>query len=626
MRVCTLLVLLSGIALGQVPSSNHVWIITEENHSFEEVIGDSSMPYYNTLAAQNGLATEYYSNHHNSLTALMWLVAGQPITTDDNATSCFDVNNVVRRVLLQGLTWKSYQVDLPYAGFAGLSWLNYVRRHNPLIDFTDSCSGAQALNSVPYTQLATDMQNNDTANFIYISPNLDEDAHDGTLPQADQWLSQELPAILARPEFAPGGDGLLFIVWDEGDIANDSRCSARLSSGCGGKIATLVIGPQVRPHYQSAVRYDHANLLRTVCDALGVTSCPGEAALAIPMADFFNTVNIVAPLPNARVASPVHIQAATNNGSAVNAVQVYVDDVLNYQVSGSTIDTMRPLSAGKHHVVLQSWDANGGIHKSGVYVTVQPEAVIVNSPLPNATVMSPVAVVATAGGKNPVQTMQIYIDNALAYQINAGAVNTTVPMTSGSHHVVVQAGDSSGGTTKTGMNISVSAPTITIAKPAVNAQLYSPLQIVANTQDTNPIFAVQVYVDDTLQYEFSGTGLEFPMAIPPGTHSLVVQAWDSAGGIYKQRETITVKPVNVKISSPLNNASTSSPVQINASVPTNSPVYTMQVYVDNALQYQTNGTAVNTALTMSSGQHLVVVQAWDNGGGTWKSSAQITVQ
>jgi hypothetical protein len=163
-------------------------------------------------------------------------------------------------------------------------------------------------------------------------------------------------------------------------------------------------------------------------------------------------------------------------------------------------------------------------------------------------------------------------------------------------------------------------------KPAVNAQLYSPLQIVANTQDANPIYAVQVYVDDTLQYEFSGTGLQVPMAIPPGTHSLVVQAWDSAGGIYKRRETITVKPVNVKISSPLNNASSSSPVQITASVPSSSPVYAMQVYVDNALQYQTNRTVVNTALTMSSGPHLVVVQAWDNGGGTWKSSAQITVQ
>ena len=30
-----------------VPRSKHVWIITEENHSYEKVIGNTSMPYYN---------------------------------------------------------------------------------------------------------------------------------------------------------------------------------------------------------------------------------------------------------------------------------------------------------------------------------------------------------------------------------------------------------------------------------------------------------------------------------------------------------------------------------------------------------------------------------------------------
>jgi hypothetical protein len=53
------------------------------------------------------------------------------------------------------MTWKSYQEDLPYAGFTGLGWVNYLRRHNPLIDFTDVCAPGQKLNSVPYSQLAT---------------------------------------------------------------------------------------------------------------------------------------------------------------------------------------------------------------------------------------------------------------------------------------------------------------------------------------------------------------------------------------------------------------------------------------------------------------------------------------
>jgi acid phosphatase len=281
---------MSSLAYAQVPRSKHVWLITEENHSYENVIGNAHMPYYNLLAKKYALATQYYSERHNSISALMWLVAGQTVTTNDNSTACFNVNNVVRQLLITGLTWKSYQVDLPYAGFLGLSNLNYVRRHNPLIDFTDACTPVQELNSVPFRQLAVDMAANVTPNYIYITPSLQEDAHDGTLQQADAWLSQHLPAILARPEFKPGGDGLLFIVWDEGNLSGDNRCSATVATGCGGRVATLLIGPQVKRQYKSTVHYSHKNLLRTVCDAMAFTSCPGAGATAWPMADFFNQV------------------------------------------------------------------------------------------------------------------------------------------------------------------------------------------------------------------------------------------------------------------------------------------------------------------------------------------------
>src|SRR5579885_40939 len=296
------LLLLSSIAWAQtqVPQSRHVWIITEENHSFEAVIGNHDMPYYNSLAVKYGLATQYYSEQHNSISALMWLVAGQPLTGDNSTTACFGANNLVRQLVAQGYKWRSYQEELPYAGFAGISNLNYVRRHNPIIDFSDSCADGQKTNSVPYDQLATDIANHATPNFAYITPDLADDAHNGTLAAADSWMSKHVPAILNLPEFQPGGDGILFIVWDEADLSSDgytqdNRCSSTITSGCGGRLATLVIGPQVKPAYKSSVRYDHANLLSTVCAAMGLTTCPGAGAVELPMADFFNTVNISTP-------------------------------------------------------------------------------------------------------------------------------------------------------------------------------------------------------------------------------------------------------------------------------------------------------------------------------------------
>ncbi|HEV2714052.1 MAG TPA: alkaline phosphatase family protein, partial [Terriglobales bacterium] len=404
-----------GVALGQVPQSKHVWLITEENHSYESVIGNSSMPYFNSLTKKYGLATQYYSPLHNSLSALMWLVAGQTVTADNNTTACFTYNNVVRQVLAKGMRWKSYQVDLPYAGFQGLYNLNYVRRHNPLIDFSDSCTAEQRVHSVPYTQLTTDIADHATPNYAYITPNVDEDSHDGTLAEADQWLSQNLPAILKLPEFKPGGDGLLFVVFDEGNLFTDNRCSSRVNSGCGGRIATLVIGPQVKPGYHSGVLYSHANLLRTVCDAMSFTSCPGAGALATPMADFFNKVKISTPPDRAKVASPVRVQATTSNSSPVYAMQVYVDDVLKYQVSGAKVDASLPISSGQHHIVVQSWDTAGGIHKSGVEVNVESEAVIVTSPAANSVLPSQFAIQAKAGGHSPVHTMRVYADGRVLY-------------------------------------------------------------------------------------------------------------------------------------------------------------------------------------------------------------------
>ncbi len=623
MRAWSLVLVLSSLAAAQVPHSKHVWIIADENHSYESVVGSSNMPYFNSLATKYSLATQYYSTVHNSISALMWLVAGQSVTGNNQTTQCYNVNNIVRQLLAKGLSWKSYQVDLPYPGFQGVSWLNYVRRHNPIVDFTDSCSTSQVDNSVPYSQLAIDMANDASPNYVWITPDLQDDAHDGTLSQADSWLAQNLPAILARPEFAPGGDGVLFIVWDEGDLNVDNRCSSRVSNGCGGRTATLVIGPQVKPGFRSTRLYAHQNLLRTVCDAMGLTSCPGAAAVSNPMSDLFNTVSIAAPLNNSQVFSPVHIQATTKNSSTVTAVQVYVDNVLRYTAASNQVNTSLPMTAGQHHIVVQSWDTAGGIHKSDVSITVASEAVVVTSPTPNAVVSSQVPVVASAGGANAVYAMQVYLDNTLNYQISANQMNTTLPLSPGRHNIVVQAWDQSGGITKTGVNISVQTPSITISSPA--STVYPPVQVSTAAVDPTPIDMTQIYVDNSLVYEGDGPGIQVPLSIAQGSHSFVVQEWNAAGATYTKAINVNVVAIPVVISTPTANTTVTSPVQISASTPS-AAVTVMQVYVDNVLQYQTNGASVNTALAMSPGSHYVVAQAWDTAGGTWKAGININVR
>ena len=82
-----------------VPRSSHVWMLTEENHSYEEVVGNSQMPYYNQLIQKYGLAGQFYSDQHSSLPALMWYVAGAAVETNNSTVSCqHSEDNIVREL------------------------------------------------------------------------------------------------------------------------------------------------------------------------------------------------------------------------------------------------------------------------------------------------------------------------------------------------------------------------------------------------------------------------------------------------------------------------------------------------------------------------------------------------
>jgi phosphoesterase family protein len=456
-KLCLLSCLVTAqfVSAQTVPRSSHVWMVTEENHSYEDVVGSSQMPYYNQLISQYGLATQFYSNQHSSLTALMWLVAGAPVESNNNTVSCKHSNdNIVRELLKQGYTWRAYQENMPSAGFQGLYGgknNEYYRRHNPLIDFSDVCPGTgQDTNSVPYSQMADDFAQGETVNYAYITPDATEDAHSGSLKAADQWLQANLPAILARPEFRPGGDGILFIVWDEGTLYTDNRCSATVKQGCGGRTATLVIGPQVTPGYKSTATYHSENVLKTACVAMGLPTCPGAAQNAAPMADFFttgsasgsasNSVVISSPGSGATVVGAVHLIASASESQAVGQTQVW-DNNVELGVYGTQVDATYNLAAGNHTTTVVDFDsAFHTLHQSSVNYTVQPlvNGLQIISPTPKQNMgISTVHVVAHATESQSVSQMQVW-DNGLKLGRYSGAdVNQYFTVRSGSHTLTV---------------------------------------------------------------------------------------------------------------------------------------------------------------------------------------------
>jgi hypothetical protein len=69
----------------------------------------------------------------------------------------------------------------------------------------------------------------------------------------------------------------------------------------------------------------------------------------------------------------------------------------------------------------------------------------------------------------------------------------------------------------------------------------SPVRFYAAAKSTHPITAMRVYVDSVSKFNNSSSSLDTSIALPSGTHSVVVQAWDSTGAVFKTPLTIQVK-------------------------------------------------------------------------------------
>jgi phosphatidylinositol-3-phosphatase len=276
-KAVTITVSGTSASTGSIPSSSHVFVVVEENHSYSQVIGSSSMPYLNSLASKYGLATQYYANTHPSIGNYFMLTAGQIITNNDSYCSTLTQDNIIRHLLTAGKTWKDYAESLPYAGYTGCGSGNYAKKHNPLAFFSDVANSSEKYNLVPFTQFSKDLSNNNLPNFSFIVPNLQNDAHDGSLSTADSWLKTNIVPLIASATFQK--DGLLIIVFDE-SLDTDTQHG-------GGHIACVVIGPKVRAGAKSTTLYQHQNVLKTVMKALGLSSFPGAASNAAGMTDVF---------------------------------------------------------------------------------------------------------------------------------------------------------------------------------------------------------------------------------------------------------------------------------------------------------------------------------------------------
>jgi phosphatidylinositol-3-phosphatase len=226
------------------------------------------MPLFNRLARDYTLLTQYFAVRHPSLPNYIALIGGDTFGIHSDCNDCFvDAPSLPDLIEASGRSWKAYQEDMPKPCYLG-DTLHYAQKHNPFVYFDpirldqERCERSV----VPLTDLSADIQAGVLPNFIFITPNLCNDAHDCPLGVADGWLGNLLNSLFPALD-ATGEPYLVVLTFDEGQ--GDHSCCG-LPEEAGGRVPTVLISPSVKNAFQDDTPYTHYSLLKTIAESWGL--------------------------------------------------------------------------------------------------------------------------------------------------------------------------------------------------------------------------------------------------------------------------------------------------------------------------------------------------------------------
>ncbi len=336
----------------RVPHLDHVFVILMENHYYGQIIGNTNAPFINSYSKSANLATNYFAVGHPSLTNYLEIVGGSnfgvinddspdwhntsclsnielslpalesaatntcPITGAglDGATPAVDTTNegtpdepvyndyiapahtvghsIADQLVDAGLSWKSYQENLPPYGADGVNNSDglisnvteaapgvpnlYAVKHNPFVYFASVQSGSNPENSlknvVGFESLYADLASGHVPNLAFIAPNQCHDQHargssevgpgcsvdQNDIAQGDAALKTLITGIKASNVWKTGNN-VIVTVWDENDY-----------SSLPNQVVTIVDTSYAPTGASSNVKYTHFSLLKTLEAGFGL--------------------------------------------------------------------------------------------------------------------------------------------------------------------------------------------------------------------------------------------------------------------------------------------------------------------------------------------------------------------
>jgi phospholipase C len=241
-------------------ATRHVFVIVMENTSLVTAL---QSPAIAKLASTYTLAANYHAVASPSLPNYLALTSGSTWGVRDNGYHALPAGGLGAQLTAAGISWRAYMEGLTDAGCMRSPY-PYALKHNPFAYYGGGCPE----NVVPLDALDADLTG-DTPRFVWITPGLCHDGHDCALSDAAAWLDDQVSRITASPAWR--ANGVLFIVWDEGD-------------GRGGDVVPLIAVSPGQAGSRSDAHFDHYSLLATIEDLFRLPRL-GAAEHATPLTE-----------------------------------------------------------------------------------------------------------------------------------------------------------------------------------------------------------------------------------------------------------------------------------------------------------------------------------------------------
>ena len=185
-----------------------VLIIVLENQNYGDAIIE---PYLNSLAKKGASFTNFHGLFHPSYPNYLAMIAGKEIPTKGDKQINLNERTIADLLKAAGLTWKNYAEGYPGNCFKHPTSGLYARKHVPFMSFI-RIQEHECECIVPATKLTQDLNTKTLPNYMFYSPDLDNDGHDTGLAYGSNWLKGFLEPLRKNELFMKGT--LIIVTFD----------------------------------------------------------------------------------------------------------------------------------------------------------------------------------------------------------------------------------------------------------------------------------------------------------------------------------------------------------------------------------------------------------------------------